>query len=130
MSSKPVPDPLGFIRKVGARAHRVALHIPLDDSWMVTFRDLPRAKLSHPGHLIYLDAPSALNLLALAGLRVRTYAYSPVFRAPTGQQSKSQRLLTPSRGLLYRLSPYLAQKLLGGVSLMVLAETPLSLSAV
>lgn len=115
-----VPAPAEFLRQVAARARFVALHIPLDDSIFSWLRNLPRQNLSHPGHLIVLDPASALNLLAMGGLRTLGFDYAPVFRAPSGLVGRAQRLLNLLRGPLYRLSPYLLQKTLGGVSLMVL----------
>jgi SAM-dependent methyltransferase len=122
-----VPDPISFLKAVAERAYLVALHIPLDDSWLSGLRNLARSNLDNPGHLIQLNPASALNLVAFAGLRTRIYRYTPGFRAPTGRQTRQQRLLYPVRALLYRLTPYLLQRTVGGTSLMVLAETPLEL---
>ena len=116
-----VPAPADFLRQVAARARFVALHIPLDDSIFSWLRNLPHQNLSHPGHLIVLNPASALNLLALGGLRTVGFDYAPVFRAPSGGVGRAQRLLNLLRVPMYRLSPYLLQKTLGGVSLMVLA---------
>jgi SAM-dependent methyltransferase len=123
-----VPDPLGFLQAASRFAYFMALHIPLDNSLLAWLRDLPRQKLRFPGHLLVLDPSAAMNLLTFAGLRIVDLAYSPVFRAPSGRTTQYQRLLYPVRALTYWLSPYIAQRLLGGVSLMVLAKTPVSLS--
>ncbi|MFN8531828.1 MAG: class I SAM-dependent methyltransferase [Anaerolineae bacterium] len=120
-----VPDPISFLKSVASRSKLVGLHIPLDDSWFGWMRNLPHRNLSHPGHLVVLDTASSLNLLTFAGLRIQDFTITPVFRAPSGSATKSQKLLNPLRRLLYRISPYLVQKLLGGVSLMVIAQTPL-----
>lgn len=122
-----VPDPITFMRSVAARSRVVALHIPLDDSWFSGVRSLARANLEHPGHLVVLNPATALTLVTLSGMRARAFTYSPVFRAPTGRISRGQRLLNPLRELLFRLSPYLAQRTLGGVSLMLVADTSLGL---
>lgn len=122
-----VPDPIGFLRAVALRSKEIALHIPLDDFALGWIRNLPRSNLRHPGHLVALDVASSLNLLAFAGLRTRDYRFTPVFRAPTGRETSLQKLLLPIRAVLFSVSPYLVQRALGGVSLMVLATSPLGL---
>lgn len=119
-----VPNPIGFLKGVAKFADRIALIIPLDDAIFSWLRNLPKIKLSHPGHLLVLDAPAALNMLAFSGLRVMDYSFIPVFRAPSGRETRGQRLLNPIREILYRISPVLLQKTLGGVSLLVLAVSP------
>lgn len=119
-----VPSPMDFLRDVAKTSRIIALHIPLDDSLFSWMRNLQRTKLSHPGHLITLDVASAINLLTFSSLRIIDFSYSPVFRAPSGGQTLSQRLMNPLREILFRSSPYLTQKILGGVSLNVLAWTP------
>ena len=122
-----VPDPIGFLKQISDRATLVALHIPLDNAAFSLLRNLPRAKLKHPGHLVVLDIPASINLLTYSGLRVRDYILTPVYKAPSGKQSRTQRLLNPIRRLLFSISPHLLQKTLGGVSIMVIAQTPLGL---
>ena len=119
-----IPDPITFLRSVAAKSRYVALHIPLDHSILNGVRDMARANLKHPGHLLILDMPSTLNFLCYCGLRVDDYAHSPVFRAPSGQETRLQKIVNPIREVLFRLSPYFLHKTLGGVSLMVLARTP------
>lgn len=119
-----IPDPISFLHEVGKSSRVLALHIPLDDSLLSWLRNLQRSKLSHPGHIVTLDVSAAINLLAFSGLRILDFAYSPVFRAPSGRETLSQRLINPIREISYRFSPYLTQKILAGVSLTVLAWTP------
>jgi SAM-dependent methyltransferase len=119
-----VPAPVEFLRQVAFRSRFVALHIPLDDSVFSWYRQLPLKNLRNPGHLLILDSPAALNIVAMAGLRTMLFRYSPVFQAPSGSISRVQKLLNPLRVLLYYFNPYLLQKTLGGISLMVLAASP------
>jgi SAM-dependent methyltransferase len=119
-----VPAPVDFLRAVAKKARFVALHIPLDGSALSLARNLNRANLDMPGHLLILDLPSAINLVTLSGLRPMDYALGPGFRAPSGQATRLQKSLLPARALLYKLSPYLLQRTLGGVSLSVLARSP------
>jgi hypothetical protein len=118
-----VLEPVQFLKSVGGRSKVVGLHIPLDNSLLVALSNGFQNKLQNPGHLIFLDVAGALNMLALAGLRVVDYCYTPVFMAPSGQVSAKQRLSFPLRKLLFSLNPFVLSKTMGGVSLMVLAVT-------
>jgi SAM-dependent methyltransferase len=124
-----IPDPIGFVRSVSQRCRLLCLHIPLDDSLNNALRDRFRAKLLHPGHLVFLDVVSALNLLASSGLRVVEYDYAFQFLAPSGHRSLLSKAVLPLRYLLARLNPWLASKLLGGASLVAIALTPRGLSS-
>ena len=119
-----VPDPVTFIKAVAEHASILALHIPLDDSLNSSLRDRFKEKLQDPGHLIYLDQVSALNLLAEAGLTVIDYEFTFGFLAPSGHSTLKSTLAVGPRWLLARLSPWLLSKSLGGASLMVIAATP------
>jgi SAM-dependent methyltransferase len=124
-----IPDPIAFIQQVSKFSRFLAFHIPLDNSMLSWLRGLQRGKLSYPGHLLVLDIPAAINLLTFSGLRILDFTYSPVFRAPSGRETLSQRLIYPIREILYRCNPYLAQKTIAGVSLNVLAWTPHGLAS-
>lgn len=119
-----VPDPVGFLRRVAARARYVGLHIPLDDSFNAAFRNLYRRKLSDPGHLVALDTAAALNLVAHAGIRTLDFDYVLGFEAPTQRGSLQARVAYPVRAALAALSPWLLAKTLGGASLMVIGRVP------
>lgn len=124
-----VPDPIEFIKKVALRCKLIGFHIPLDDAWSFAFRNRYRRSLRTPGHLLFLDTAAALNLLALAGLRVVDYEYTFAFRAPSGHSTWRAKLAYPVRAMLAKLSPWLLSKTLGGASLMVIALTPAGLRA-
>ena len=119
-----VPDPVGFLRRVAARARYVGLHIPLDDSFNGAVRNLYRRKLSDPGHLVALDPAAALNLVAYAGIRTLDFTYVLGFEAPTERDSLQARLAYPFRAALAAASPWLLAKTLGGASLMVIGRVP------
>jgi SAM-dependent methyltransferase len=123
-----VPDPIGFLKKVADHARLIVLHLPLDGSLNLALRNHFRRNLKDPGHLLVLDPASALNLIAFAGLRVIDYRYTPSFIAPGSRQTLLEKLLYPIRRFLSALSPWLVAKTLGGISLMVLAQTPLYLA--
>ncbi|QQS47108.1 MAG: class I SAM-dependent methyltransferase [Acidobacteriota bacterium] len=119
-----VPAPLEFIRQVASRAGLMAFHIPLDYSLNTASRDLFRQKLKKPGHLIFMDAVYALNLLTLAGLRIVDYRYTFTFLAPSESKTLIGRIIYPLRLALSKLSPWLLSKTAGGASLMVIALSP------
>ncbi len=118
-----VPAPIEFLRQVAVRSRFVALHIPLDDSIFSWLRLIPLKNLFHPGHLLVMDTAAALNVVAIAGLRTLNFRYCPAFQAPSGSATREQKFIKPLRSLLYRFNPYLLQKMLGGVSVMLLAAS-------
>lgn len=122
-----IPRSTEFLSEILMHAKLVALHIPLDDVCISWIRGIPRSNLLHPGHLLVLNPSSAINLLTISGLRIIDYDYSPAFLAPSSRLTIRQKILKPIRLLLYKISPYLTVKLLAGVSLIVLAWTPLGL---
>lgn len=119
-----VVAPVEFLRAVSMKCRLLGLHIPLDDSLNHALRDKFRALLDEPGHLVYLNAVSALNLLAVSGLRVLDYEYTFAFRAPSGRRTFKAKAVYPVRAVLGALSPWLLSRVLGGASLAVLAATP------
>lgn len=119
-----VPDPTTLLKQVARHTSFICLNIPLDASLDLSLRDLWRGNLRDPGHLIILDPAGALNLLAFAGLRVIDYRYTPSFQSCSGHKTALGKMAYLFRWILYSLSPWLVAKTLGGVSLMVLAQTP------
>jgi hypothetical protein len=117
-----VLDPIGFLRSVAARCLFMGLHIPLDNSLSCALRNLFAAKLMDPGHVMFLDTVSALNLLAFAGLRTVSYRYTMAYES--GPASWRGRLVRPLRRVFARSSPWLLSRTLGGVSLLVIVATP------
>lgn len=124
-----VPDPVGFLRNVAARCDLMGLHIPLDDSVGNGIFNRFRGLMDDPGHIMYLDTASALTVVAMAGILTLDYRYTIVHRYPTGRGTLGQKFALPIRAALTFVSPWLAAKTVGGVSLMVLAVTPKGLDA-
>lgn len=119
-----VPDPVTFLKNVGHHALLMCVHLPLDGSFDLGLRDVWRRNLKDPGHLLVLDASAALNLIALAGLRVLDYSYTPSFRSCSGRKTTLAKMVYCFRRIAFLISPWLVAKTLGGVSLMILARTP------
>ncbi len=119
-----VPDPVRFVASVAERCRVMGFHIPLDDSLNHAIRDKYVKLLKEPGHLVFLNSVSALNLLTFAGLKIVAYRYTFSFLAPSGRRSLWAKLLFPARLLIAKVSPWILSKTLGGASLMVIALTP------
>jgi SAM-dependent methyltransferase len=118
-----VPDPLQFLRRVADHCDFVGLHIPLDRSLVNCFFDRFHARLRYPGHLVIFDAPQALNFVTMSGIMPIDYAYTHGYAAPSGGMSLLQRAFRPIRGAVAHVSPWLASRTVGGVSLMVIGAT-------
>ena len=98
------------------------MHIPLEDCLMVNFRNLQRKKLKNPGHLVYLNINTALNLITNSGLLVLDYQYSlKSISAPSNLKSSPQKILYPLKWVISRISPFIYSRLFG-ISLLVLAK--------
>lgn len=117
-----VAAPIEFIRKIGELSKIVVFHIPLDDCITVNLRNLQRSKIKNPGHLIFLDVNSALNLITFAGFKIIDFDYSrETISAPSNLTSLSQKLFFPIKFFLFRISPGLMARVFG-FSLVVVAK--------
>lgn len=117
-----VPNPIDFIREVGKRAKLVVMHIPLENSFSVNVRNLQRKKIENPGHLIFLDINSAINLITFSGLKIIDYQYSKdSLKAPSNNKTFLQKIAYPIKYLFLRLNPYIYSKLFG-ISITVIAR--------
>ena len=116
-----VPDYHGFLRKLQRRARYKVLHIPLDMSVLNVLRGQPLRLRKQVGHLHYFDAPTALATLEDCGYRISSYRYT-AGSLDLERTTWRSRLARIPRQTLRRLSPRVAAQLLGGFSLLVLAE--------
>jgi SAM-dependent methyltransferase len=116
--------PVDFLTQFSAKTQWLVLHIPLDESSLSMTRNLPLENITNPGHVSIFDAASALNMVTNSGFRLLDYRYTPIFKAPTGRNTAFQKLMFPFRMVLYKISPYLTSKTIGGASLLVLAKSP------
>lgn len=119
-----IPDPVQFIKEVSKKCDIIGFHIPLDNTFNDGLRNHFRVKIRNPGHLVFLDTASAINLLTLSGLLVMDYNYTFSFLSPSGRKSLLSKLIFPFRFGISLVNPYLLSKTLGGASLMVIALTP------
>jgi hypothetical protein len=123
-----IPNPIHFIQKVALRSKIIVFNIPLDYSLKWAHKDFFLYKLKK-GHLLFMDAVFALNLLTLAGLRVVDYAYAHPFLHPsTRHESFRQKFILPI--VLRLLKPFFFSKILGHSSLFVISFTQKGLCSI
>jgi len=117
-----VEDYIGFVRGVRDLATWKVFHIPLDLSAQSVIRIKPIMRLrAGVGHIHYFTKDIALALLADCGYKIIDWRYT-ASRLELPGQARSSRVVAPARRLLHRFDPDLAVRVLGGYSLLVLAE--------
>ena len=114
-----VENPIGFLRALRTKADRTVLHVPLDLSAQSVLRpDRLMNARRRVGHIHYFTRETALATVQDAGYRVLSANFTavtldrPVF-------SRKARLARMPRATLPRP---LAARLLGGFSLLIVAE--------
>lgn len=117
-----IEDYMGFLRKLRAKAQHKIFHIPLDLSVQGLLRRsfLPERRKS-VGHLHYFTEETALATLRDTGYRILEASFTTVDTQVAHPTRKGQIAKWP-RTLLGKLSPSVASRVLGGFSLLVLAE--------
>lgn len=116
-----VEDYLGFLRNLRRKAIHKIFHIPLDMSaqWVLRGGPILRQRES-VGHLHYFMKGTALATLTDSGYVVRDWFYTP---SGIGRPlSIKARLASWPRRLAWAIHQDLAVRILGGYSLLVLAE--------
>ena len=116
-----VENYLGFLRDLRGKARHKIFHIPLDLSaqWVARTRPIMRER-EQAGHLHYFTKETALATLQDTGYEVRDWFYTP--GAIASPRSIKARLASWPRRLLSALNQDLVVRILGGYSLLVLAE--------
>jgi trans-aconitate methyltransferase len=122
-----VPDYLGFLTSFRQKAKLKIFHIPLELSVSSLLRQSTFAQTRDQfGHLHRFTKDLALAALVDAGYQIIDYSYTAYYIELAGKgvvkNSLKSTLMTPLRLLSYRLSPDLTASILGGYSLLVLAE--------
>jgi SAM-dependent methyltransferase len=116
-----VEDYIGLVRAVRSKAKQKLFHVPLDLSVQAVARKngLLRRRDDH-AHLHYFTKETALRTLTDVGYRLVDYFYTP--RCIELGDRLVQKVARLPRMLSYGISPDLTVRVLGGYSLMVLAE--------
>ena len=118
-----VPDYFGFVDRCRQKAKFKIYHIPLD----IHASSVVRKSLMYPrkvvGHIHYFTAESALATLLDTGHKILDSFYtSGGIELASIHPSFKRRLANIPRRIISCVSPGLAARLLGGFSLLVLAE--------
>lgn len=116
-----VEDYIGLVRAVRSKAKQKLFHIPLDLSVQAVARKngLLRRRDDH-AHLHYFTIETALRTLTDVGYQLVDYFYTP--RCIELGDRLVQKVARIPRRLAFALAPDLTVRVLGGYSLMVLAE--------
>jgi len=114
-------DYFSFLRDLKSKSRYKIIHLPLDLSVQSLLR--PNGLLGVRkayGHLHYFTKDVALEMFKDAGYEVLNYFYAP--RSIGLANNMVKKLFIPPRVLFYSLRKDLAVRILGGYSLMVLAQ--------
>jgi SAM-dependent methyltransferase len=116
-----VEDYIGLIRSVKSKARQKLFHIPLDLSVQAVLREhgLLRRR-DHHAHLHYFTKETALRTLTDVGYTIVDWFYTP--RCIELGDLLVQKIVRIPRRLCFAAFPDLTVRVLGGYSLMVLAE--------
>jgi len=117
-----VEDYFGFLRKLRGKGQYKVFHIPLELSAQQVLRGTPLIEARRSvGHIHHFSKETALATLEDCGYRVLDHFYTSGRTELGGLGWKSQMMRIP-RQALYRMSPDAAARMLGGYSLLVLAQ--------
>ncbi len=117
-----LPNYFQFLDGVARAATHTIFHIPLDLSlWSLLREPMLIESKNRVGHIHNFTEDFILSILGDHGFRVIDKIYTePRYKHHSPKEKITQLL----RAALYRVSPRLCSKLLGGYSLLVLAENP------
>ncbi|HSS28948.1 MAG TPA: class I SAM-dependent methyltransferase [Usitatibacter sp.] len=117
-----VEDCFAFLRQLRTKAHYKVFHIPLELSALQVLRAQPLIDARRSvGHIHHFNKDTALATLEDCGYTVIDCHYTSG-RTELGGLGWKSRLLKAPREALFRMSPDLAARSLGGYSLLVLAR--------
>lgn len=117
-----VEDYVGFIKRLKPLGGKKIFHIPLDLSVQSLMRGWPITNLRQKvGHLHYFFKDTALATLRDCGYEIIDHRYT-ASRLELPNQALSSRLMSIPRQICFGVNPDWAVRVLGGYSLLVLAE--------
>lgn len=117
-----VEDYFGFLRKLRTKGQYKLFHIPLELSAQQVLRGKPLLDARRSvGHIHHFSKETALATLEDCGYRVIDHFYTSGRTDLGGLGWKSQLMRIP-RQALYSVNPDAAARMLGGYSLLVLAQ--------
>lgn len=117
-----VEDYISFLKAIKTRGRYKIFHVPLDLSVQSVLRSWPILGLrADVGHLHYFFKDTVLATLRDCGYSIIDHQYT-ASRLELPNQALSSRLMRLPRRMFYSMNPDFAVRLLGGYSLLVLAE--------
>jgi len=117
-----VDDYMSFLKSMKDIAKYKIFHIPLDLSVQSVLRSWPISKLRKDvGHIHYFYKDTALSALEDCGYKIIDHSYTKS-RLELPNQARSSQLMRLPREMAFAVSPDFAVRVLGGYSLLVLAE--------
>jgi cyclopropane fatty-acyl-phospholipid synthase-like methyltransferase len=117
-----IDDYLGFLKNVRNKARYKVFHIPLDLSLQTLFRVSPILKQRESvGHLHYFFKDTALATLKYCGYEVVDSFYTAA-GVEGANLSLGGRMLKLPRKFMFNINADIAARVLGGYSLLVLAQ--------
>jgi hypothetical protein len=116
-----IEDYIGFIKRLRGGAKYKVFHIPLDINVVSLFRNSMIKQRKKVGHIHYFTRDTFLAALRDAGYHIIDNCFTP-FSIEMPSTTLTGKLAKLPRILLYKTNPQLMATLLGGCSLMVLAE--------
>jgi len=118
-----IEDYYGFINKLKTKAKYKIFHIPLDLSAQTVLRGKPLSfRRKTVGHIHFFTKDTALEALKDKGYKIIDYFYTASATELNASLKLNSLVMQLPRRLLYALNKNFAVRLLGGYSLMVLAE--------
>lgn len=116
-----IEDYLGFLKKCKNKAVNLIFHIPLDISIQVILRNKLISRRESAGHLHYFTKETALATLEDSGYEIIDYCYTEGAIEQPSKTLKGKLAILP-RKIMFMINENLAEKLIGGFSLLVLAK--------
>lgn len=117
-----VEDYFTFLRSLHGIAPRYLFHIPLEMSVSAVARMAPLIEgRTRIGHLHYFSRETALAVLAECGYTVIAERYTPAALSAPATRLRTSLLRLPRR-TGSKVVPHLTARLLGGFSLLIMAE--------
>ncbi len=117
-----VSDYYGFLAKIREKADFQVFHIPLDLSVQTVLRAKPISDVRKSvGHIHFFTKEMALAALQDLGYTILDYSYTAGMVELPGKRFETH-LLNVLRRVMFKVSPNLTSRILGGYSLMVLTK--------
>jgi len=116
-----VEDCYSFLRNVRSLSQWKVFHIPLEINVLAVLRGNFVEARENIGHIHLFDTKTALSVLRETGYEIVDFCFTPGYETWPCNSFKS-KIIQKSRRFLHEKNPDLLSKLIGGLSLLVLAK--------